>query len=78
MVCSSADSRAQAEEAVSIGPGPAPEYISAELSSGGSEAKSSMAVATYPTTAALAASVVAYEPELMPSMVAMNSWTAAA
>jgi hypothetical protein len=78
MLCSSAESAPQAEEAVSIGPEPDPEYINAELISGGSDAKSSMTVGTYPTAAALAASVAAYEPELAPSMVAMNSWTAAA
>ena len=77
MVCSSADMLAHADEAVSIGPEPGPAYIKPELISGGSDAKSSMS-ATYPTAAALAASVAAYEPELAPSMVAMNSWTAAA
>ena len=64
MLSSSLASDSQAAAAASIGSEPGPEYINAELTSGGSAAKSTPMNAAQPIEAALAASVIPYEAPL--------------
>jgi hypothetical protein len=60
----------QAAAAASIGPDPGPAYINPELTSGGSAAKSSIynLPKNKPVAIALAASVAAYDPALVPNV----------
>jgi hypothetical protein len=78
----SAASPFQAAAAVRSGAEPGPEYILAELISGGSMPKSIIAVIAehlpHAVEIALAASVAAYEWALAPSMFTNSSWIAAA
>ena len=70
----------QAAAAASIGPGPGPTYINPELISGGNAAKSitSEPPKNQPAAIALAASVAAYDPALVPNVFTNISWIAAA
>ena len=70
MDCNSAANPFQAVAAASIDPDPGPAYIRAELISGGKAPKSiADPSAAYSAAAALAASVAAYDPALIPSVL---------
>ena len=70
----SAPNEAQAAAAASIGPEPGPAYIRAELISGGKPPKSMLKPLRAQRAAmALAASVAAYEPALVPRVCTNSS-----
>jgi hypothetical protein len=72
--CNSVANPSQAEAAASIGPDPGPAYIRAELISGGKPPKSIMKLSlAQSAAAALAASVAAYDPPLVASVLTNNS-----